>query len=200
MTQAMNLANFANSLDTSGGVNPSVLNAAVPISKGGTGATTAANAAANLIVEIGKLIFPVGSIYTNASVSTNPATLLGFGTWVAFGTGQVAVGINSSDTSFNTLGQTGGSKDAVIPSHTHTASSTSTVTDPGHKHQFYQKVGSGYLPSAAGNETNGSLYDTTTSTTGISVATSTTVTSTGVSPTNNNLQPYVVVAMWKRTA
>jgi hypothetical protein len=35
------------------------------------------------------LLYPVGSIYTNASVSTNPATLLGFGTWTAFGAGRV---------------------------------------------------------------------------------------------------------------
>ena len=48
MTQAMNLANFANNLDTSGGLNPSALNAATPISKGGTAATTAAGARASL--------------------------------------------------------------------------------------------------------------------------------------------------------
>ena len=41
MTQAMNLANFSNYLDTSGQVAPTVLNAAVPISKGGTGSTAA---------------------------------------------------------------------------------------------------------------------------------------------------------------
>jgi hypothetical protein len=35
------------------------------------------------------LLYPVGSIYTNATVSTNPATLLGFGTWTAFGAGRV---------------------------------------------------------------------------------------------------------------
>jgi hypothetical protein len=40
MTQAMNLANFSNSLDSSGGVPPTQLNAAVPISKGGTGQAT----------------------------------------------------------------------------------------------------------------------------------------------------------------
>ena len=45
MTQAMNLANFANSLDSSGGVPPSSINATIPVSKGGTGATTLTNAA-----------------------------------------------------------------------------------------------------------------------------------------------------------
>ena len=53
MTQAMNLANFSNSLDSSGGVPPTQLNAVVPISKGGTNAATAATARTNLGLEIG---------------------------------------------------------------------------------------------------------------------------------------------------
>ena len=53
MTQAMNLANFANSLDTSGGVPPSQLNAPVTIAKGGTNASTASAARANLGLAIG---------------------------------------------------------------------------------------------------------------------------------------------------
>jgi len=55
-------------------------------------------------------IYPVGSIYTNVSVATSPATLFGFGTWESFGAGRVLVGLNSGDTSFDTLGETGGSK------------------------------------------------------------------------------------------
>lgn len=53
MTQAMNLANFSNSLDSSGGVPPTQINAPVPISKGGTNAATAATARTNLGLEIG---------------------------------------------------------------------------------------------------------------------------------------------------
>jgi hypothetical protein len=53
MTQAMNLANFSNSLDSSGGVPPTQLNAVVPISKGGTNAATAADARTNLGLAIG---------------------------------------------------------------------------------------------------------------------------------------------------
>ena len=75
-------------------------------------------------------IYPVGSIYTNATNSTNPGTLFGFGTWVAFGAGRVMVGFNGSDPLFDAAEETGGSKDAVVVSHTHTA----TVTDPGHTH------------------------------------------------------------------
>ena len=71
-------------------------------------------------------IYPVGSIYTNAGVATNPGTLLGFGTWTAFGAGRVIVGVDSTDTDFDTVRETGGSKTdshaltiAELPSHTH---------------------------------------------------------------------------------
>jgi len=53
MTQAMNLANFANSLDSSGGVPPTQLNSPVPISKGGTNASTASTARTSLGLAIG---------------------------------------------------------------------------------------------------------------------------------------------------
>ena len=53
MTQAMNLANFANSLDSTGGVPPSALNAPVTIAKGGTSASTASTARTSLGLEIG---------------------------------------------------------------------------------------------------------------------------------------------------
>lgn len=139
-------------------------------------------------------LYPVGSIYINAGVSTNPATLFGFGTWVAFGAGRVLVGLNGSDSLFDTLEETGGSKDAVVVSHSHTA----TVTDPGHTHRVdsgnertLQTGGLGL--SQSGTATLGA---TGSNTTGITVSNST----EGSSGTNANLQPYVTVAMWKRVA
>lgn len=48
MTQASNLANFANNLNTSGQVDPNALSSAVPLSKGGTGATNQTGARNNL--------------------------------------------------------------------------------------------------------------------------------------------------------
>jgi hypothetical protein len=140
-------------------------------------------------------IYPVGSIYVNAAVSTNPATLLGFGTWEAFGAGRVMVGFNASDALFDTLEETGGSKDAVVVSHTHTA----TVTDPGHTHDAL------LLPNAVGGtggspvRPDGTVFTAgliSTETTGITVSNS----STGSSGTNANVQPYITVRMWKRTA
>lgn len=159
------------------------------VSKGGTGVGTMAN----LAIEIGKLLYPVGSLYYNSSVTTNPATLLGFGTWTAFGAGRVPVGYNASNTLFDALEETGGSADAITVSHTHTA----TVTDPGHLHTQteYNQPGIGNN-GGGGARVNAVSANTGTATTGISVAVST----TGSSGTNANYQPYITVAIWKRTA
>jgi hypothetical protein len=144
-----------------------------------------------------QLLYPVGSIYTNSSVSTNPGTLFGFGTWTAFGAGRVMVGLDAGDASFDTAEETGGSKDAVVVSHTHTA--TSTVTDPGHVHTWSRIIAGN---TAVGIDTAGNYSTAATNTssanTGISVATS--VSTEGSSGTNANLQPYITVYMWKRTA
>jgi hypothetical protein len=145
------------------------------------------------------LLYPVGSIYTNATVSTNPATLLGFGTWTAFAAGRVMVGFNSGNALFDTAEETGGSADAIVVSHTHTA--TSTVTDAGHFHNvgadINQAAGGGGRNGVSGNPATGP-QPTSTVTTGITVAT--TNASTGSSGTNANYQPYITVYMWKRTA
>jgi len=134
-------------------------------------------------------LYPVGSIYTNATSATNPATLIGFGTWTAFGAGKVMIGLDSGDATFSTVGNTGGSKDAIVVSHTHTA----TVTDPSHVHAsvagFYGTSSGGFGYGVQGGNTSSA-------TTGITVANST----TGSSGTNANLMPYVVVYCWKRTA
>ena len=133
-------------------------------------------------------LHPVGSIYI-AVVSTNPAILFGFGTWVAFGTGRTLIGINPADTIMDTAEETGGSKDAIVVSHSH------TINDPGHLHKSRGATPSGGLQgiSVADND-NYLEYDTSIATTGISIN------STGVSGTNANLPPFITVFMWKRTA
>jgi hypothetical protein len=152
-------------------------------------------------------MYPVGSIYTNATVSTNPATLLGFGTWAAFAAGRVMVGLDGTNAAFDTLGETGGSADSVTVAHTHTA--TSTVTDPGHVHTLQDStarkitapaggaIGGGTNTPAAAPSGN-DFITAISATTGVTVAT--TVASTGSSGTNANLPPYITVYMWKRTA
>ncbi len=140
-----------------------------------------------------ELLHPVGSIYINASNSTNPATLFGFGTWVAFGAGRVPVGFNAANPLFDTAEETGGSADSVVVSHTHTA----TVTDPGHAHSYTvssSNAGTSSGPTAVFNLSSSS--STSSASTGISVSNST----AGVSGTNGNYQPFITVYMWKRTA
>jgi hypothetical protein len=158
------------------------------VSKGGTGVGTMAN----LAIEVGKLLYPVGSLYYNSSVTTNPATLLGFGTWTAFGAGRVPVGYHASNALFDALEETGGSADAITVSHTHTA----TVTDPGHLHTQteYNQPGIGNN-GGGGARVSAQTANTGSATTGISVAVST----TGSSGTNANYPPYITVAVWKRT-
>jgi hypothetical protein len=146
-------------------------------------------------------VYPVGSIYINAGVSTNPATLLGFGTWTAFGAGRVMVGLNASDALFDTLEETGGSKDAIVVTHAHTTSTT--VTDPQHQHaassgNFLTETGSGSYAYGGAGANISVVTNTANASTGISV--STTINTSGDPGTNANLQPYITVAMWKRTA
>jgi microcystin-dependent protein len=89
---------------------------------------------------------------------------------------------------------TGGSADAIVVAHTHTA--TSTVSDPGHVHTANSGGLSGGAAAAGGDagfnrHTAGGLT-TNSNTTGISV--STTVASAGSSGTNANLPPYYALA------
>jgi hypothetical protein len=83
---------------------------------------------------------------------------------------------------------TGGSTDAIVVSHTHTA--TSTVTDPGHAHTSLVRPGG--TVTGGGGVTYITDGNTGTATTGITVAT--TNTSAGVSGTNANLPPYYALA------
>lgn len=164
-----------------------------PTATAGSNTTQIATTAfvTNAVSSVLASAYPVGSIYINASVSTNPGTLLGFGTWTAFGAGRVLVGLDASNAAFDTAEETGGSADAIVVSHTHTA----TVTDPGHTHATSggtEQADIGGLDKTVGsNEASSSS-----ATTGISVAIST----AGSSGTNANLQPYITVYMWKRTA
>jgi hypothetical protein len=143
-------------------------------------AQLAANSVTADKLPLGALVsaYPVGSIYMNAGVATNPSTLLGFGTWTAFGAGKVVVGIDvGGDADFDTLEETGGAKthtltEAEMPAHTHDYSIG--VSDPNEY-------------AAGSKDALRSLSTTST-------------TSAGGDGAHNNVQPYIVVHMWKRTA
>jgi hypothetical protein len=168
-----------------------VFSSTVAISGSATAPTPSAGDSSTKIATTAFLasMYPVGSIYTSTA-STNPNTLFGFGTWVAFGAGRVMVGNGGGFTA----GATGGSADAIVVSHTHTA----TVTDPGHQHTInFSRQGDAFGGTPASRlEGSGFTALTVANSTGISVSNST----AGSSGTNANLQPYIVVYMWNRTA
>lgn len=154
-------------------------------------------------------VYPIGSIYISV-VSTNPNTLFGFGTWSAFATGRTLVGLDSGQTEFDTVEETGGSKTHTLttdemPTHTHIQDAhTHTITDPGHTHgQSIRNSGTtGTVGTQGASTANNSTAGTTASgTTGISINDATaTNQNAGGGQAHNNLQPYIVVYMWKRTA
>jgi hypothetical protein len=140
-------------------------------------------------------LYPVGTVYINATNSANPATLLGFGTWVAWGVGKAIVGIDSTQTEFDTAEETGGAKTvtlttAQMPSHVHTMGTIQRIGNAGN-------VAAGALnlddfPGSDGpiSATNQPIGTGWTGTMG----------SAGSDGAHNNLQPYQVGYVWKRTA
>jgi len=135
--------------------------------------------------------WPVGSIYMNAGVATDPATLLGFGTWATFGAGKVLVGLDSGDVDFDTLEETGGSKDATGTSDSHVLTEAEI---PAHTHTINSGGSDGSGTNSVDQATNIAETKTTNSTGGGGGHTH------GISLTDASLQPYIVVHMWKRTA
>ena len=152
-----------------------------------------------------QVAYPVGSIYIS-TVSTNPSSLFGFGTWVVFGAGRVLIGV--SGTAPYTAGNTGGSADAVVVAHTHTGTTdstslTGTVANIAESFAI-SGTASGVFTKGSGTSA-GTPQSTDTSASGSFSMNAShthpfTTASTGVSATNANLQPYVVVYMWNRTA
>ena len=163
------------------------------------------------IQQFAKTMYPVGSIYMSTK-STNPSTYFG-GTWVAWGSGRVPVGINTSDSNFNAVEKTGGASAVTLtasqmPSHTHTFTGSSTTTNSagGHTHNIGRDTdgGSGssrYTVHKAG--ASGAQGTSPTSSAGAHTHTLTPKgknANTGGGGSHTNLQPYIVCYMWKRTA
>ena len=216
VTGTLPVGNGGTGVTTSTGTGNTVLSASptftgtplAPTASAGTNntqlATTAYADAAVAAVRL--VLYPVGSIYINAGVATNPATLLGFGTWVAFGAGRVMVGLNGSDALFDALEETGGSKDATLVSHSHTFSGTTAGVG---NHQHEETISGVPIFGSGGTYTTVGLYggagnnisvDLTGSAGAHDHTYSGTTSTQGSSATNANLQPYITVAMWKRTA
>lgn len=123
------------------------------------------------------LIYPVGSIYMSVN-NTNPSTFFG-GTWVAWGSGRVPVGVNTGDSNFNTVEKTGGESRHTL-----------TVAElPSHGGIVrYDEVGvaAGSAREASAMASGGAR----TAPVNIDLG----------NGSHNNLQPYITCYMWKRTA
>jgi hypothetical protein len=199
MTQAFNLSQLANNLNSVGQLDATDgLTNAVPVANGGTGASTASAARSNLGVPSLEYAVPAGGIIMwSGSVASIPS-----GWFLCNGANgtpdlrdRFVVGAGSS----YAVAASGGSKDAVVVSHSHTA--TSTVTDSGHLHNYaiseYEggvNYGTNYYINNSSAVTSGRTQfgTTSTQTTGVTVAT--TVNSSGTSGTNANLPPYYALA------
>lgn len=138
---------------------------------------------------LSKLIYPVGSIYMSAN-STNPKNLFG-GTWVAWGTGRVPIGVNASDSDFSYVEKTGGSK-TINLSHKH----LETVgADNGN---MYLEGGSNGGRHGSGIAASISRM-TWKGTVGTGSARLNYTDSAG-NTKQSVVQPYITCYMWKRTA
>lgn len=127
-----------------------------------------------------EMVYPIGSIYMSVS-NVSPQSFLG-GTWVAWGSGRVPVGVDTSQTQFATVEQTGGEVTHTLivdemPSHAHSLYEATSATSG-----IYSVVKQG---TSALSESQASY--------GVSG-------STGGGQPHNNLQPYITCYMWKRTA
>jgi len=160
---------------------------------------TAITAAVPTQSTINDYAYPVGSIYTSV-VSTDPATLLGVGTWVAFGAGKVLVGLDAADTDFDTVESSTGSTGTG-------GTKTHTLTEdemPAHNHKgnFMMESSSPSNDFASGTDTSvanpdGNVLDHTT--VGTASKNNPIGSTTGSGNAHNNLQPYITVYFWKRT-
>lgn len=150
------------------------------------------------VTEILKKVYPVGAIYISV-IATNPATVLGFGTWNAFATGRTIVGVDPAQTEFNTVQKLGGEKIHVLsvaelPAHRHFVAALNTVTSPlalGATNQVAANrddPGAGDFRYAMDN--GGTAVEATIGRTS----------STGDDGAHNNLQPFITTYMFRRTA
>lgn len=170
-------------------------------------------------LEMVNRMWPVGSVYLSV-VDTDPAVLLGIGTWQAIGAGRVLVGQDVGDPDFDTLEETGGAKTvtlttAQMPAHTHVQDAHNHTQDAHthlqNPHSHVQGVNStatgglvGATPDASTNTRVNSGYSTSDTTAVNQNATATNQPATAVNQNagggeaHSNVQPYLVVKMWKR--
>lgn len=117
------------------------------------------------------MIYPIGSIYISTN-STNPSLLFG-GTWEPFAQGRTLIGVDTTDTDFDTVENIGGEKQHILtinemPSHSHSLIARTVLMEAGTNYGTYIADGNYNTGTAGGNQAH------------------------------NNLQPYITVYMWRR--
>ena len=130
-----------------------------------------------------KPVTHVGQIILSTTLNTaDKVKNIYGGNWEAFGAGKVLVGAGSNGGRSFTAGSTGGEYEHTLtinemPSHTH------TVTD-----WYFERNKGDQLGNTHGDELLGNTYTTETTS------------ASGSGRAHNNMQPYVVVYMWRRVA
>lgn len=157
-------------------------------------------------------IYPVGSVYITVT-NTNPGTFIG-GTWASLGAGRTLVGVNSSDSDFDTPKKTGGEKTHTLtanemPTHNHEHNHNVRYVATGGladqklyaDHVDTESGDSKYTFTAAnGGGVQGTLDIQTVSAVSNPLRTETDSTNAGGGAAHNNLPPYITVYFWERTA
>ena len=165
----------------------------IEIDSGGTGVSSEKG----LRELIGKFMYPIGSIYMSTS-STDPADFFG-GTWEPWGSGRVPVGVDSSNSNFNTVEKTGGSANAILVSHSHRPASYAAESSESGEYLFSTHLNN--TESVAQRRVDGGAttdpYALTAKAIG-DLGQDSHTTTEGEDGTNKNLQPYITCYMWKR--
>lgn len=145
-------------------------------------------------------IFHVGCIFETSN-SADPATYFGFGTWNLYGVGRTTICLDVADPSFDTIEETGGSKIAIIGSHTHSLSAH-THTHSAHTHGLDISLGGGTDLDAGVSPTISKSYTGSTASDGSGTTSGPSADVTGSSggSTQSVLNPYIVVYRWQRVA
>lgn len=174
---------------------------------------------ADVLLLVKQAIYPVGSLYFNGTSATNPSSLLGFGTWEAYAAGRVLVGVgtgtdvNTTDQSF-TLGATGGEythgltiaeidhvhESPAVPRNSDTSGVSSSIGLTAYS--FFGSSGNlrGYAISGGVATVFVNLYTLLTGRVQDGVFNGGTLSSTITRTRHNNVQPYIAVHVWRRTA
>ena len=146
-----------------------------------------------------KKIYPVGSIYMS-TVSTNPATLFGFGRWEAMPAGRVLLAQGTASWGTYNAGSTGGEAThqltvGELPSHSHTGS-TNTAGEHSHSITTFDDERKAENKIAGGGSwNNGTAWSNNSGNHSHTVS----INNTGSNQAHNNLQPYITCYIWKRT-